>query len=260
MPGRLKSALQQGKLTRVFCVGQLCQPKLVEIVGLLGAHDAVWLDQEHVGLSTAQIEEASRAARAVGLDCFVRLTATDYATVMRPLEAGACGIMAAQVSGAAEAEQIVRWAKFHPRGCRGYNGAGVDGGYGSMSAADYAARANSDSLVILQIENATALAEVEQIAAVPDVDLLFLGPADLSQSLGILGQWEHPRLWEAVERIANAAKANGIAWGVLPWSRDAARRCVELGCTMLSLDIDVWAFRRGLEAYCNEWAEFFDRR
>src|SRR5262249_46612947 len=153
--------LKQDKLTRVFCVGQVCQPKLVEIVGLVGAHDAVWLDQEHVGLSIAQIEEATRAARGAGLDCFVRLTATDYAAVMRPLEAGACGIMAAQVSSAREAEQIVRWVKFQPRGCRGYNGAGVDGEYGSLTAAQYAARANDATLVILQIENETALQDVE---------------------------------------------------------------------------------------------------
>ena len=56
---------------------------------------------------------------------------------------------------------------------------------------------------------------------------------------------------------ANAAKAHGIHWGILPWSREAGRRCVEMGCPMLSLDIDVWAFRRGLEAYRREWAEFF---
>lgn len=257
MAGRLKEALRLNQLTRVFCLGQLCQPKLVELVGLVGAHDAVWLDQEHVGLSLAQIEEASRAARGAGLDCFVRLTATDYASVMRPLEAGACGIMAAQVGGAAEAEQIVRWAKFQPRGVRGYNGAGIDGGYGSMTAAEYAVRANDATLLLLQIENATALEEVEQIAAVPDVDVLFIGPGDLSQSLGLLGQWEHPRLWEAVERVAKAAKAHGIHWGILPWSRESARRCVALGCRMLSLDVDVWAFRRGLEAFRSDWEEFF---
>jgi 4-hydroxy-2-oxoheptanedioate aldolase len=258
MPGRLKEALRQGKLTRVFCLGQLYQPKLVEMVGMVGAHDAVWLDQEHVGLSVAQIEEASRAARVAGIDCFVRLTATDYATVARPMEAGACGIMAAQVGSAAEAEQIVRWAKFAPRGCRGYNGGGVDGGYGSMNAADYAARANAASLIVLQIENAAALDQVEAIAAVPDVDLLFIGPGDLSQSLGILGQWDHPRLWEAVERVARAAETHGTRWGILPWSRESARRSVELGCRMLSLDVDVWAFRRGLETYRREWAEFFE--
>src|SRR4051812_22301452 len=93
----LKDSLRQGKLTRVFGAGQLCYPKIIEIVGQHGGYDAVWLDQEHGGLTVGQIEESARAARGVGLDSFVRLYATDYATVMRPLEAGAGGIMAAQV-------------------------------------------------------------------------------------------------------------------------------------------------------------------
>src|SRR5207245_11094636 len=111
MAGRLRELLARGKLVKVFCVGQLCHPKIVEIVGQHGGFDAVWLDQEHVGLTIPQIEEAARAARGVGLDSFVRLYATDYATVMRPLEAGAGGVMAAQVRSAREAADVVRWAK-----------------------------------------------------------------------------------------------------------------------------------------------------
>src|SRR6516164_11652833 len=134
---RLKELLAQGKLVRVFGLGQLCHPKIVEMVGFHGGYDAVWLDQEHAGISIAQIEEAARAARGVGLDSFVRLTATDYVTVMRPLEAGAGGIMAAQVRNARQAEEIVRWTKFHPRGIRGINNTGVDGLYGKTPLAEY---------------------------------------------------------------------------------------------------------------------------
>src|SRR5438132_213108 len=142
MAKRLKQALADCKLTRVFCVGQLCAPKFVEIIGLQGGYDAIWLDQEHAGLSIQQIEDAARAARGVGLDSFVRLAATDYATVMRPLEAGAGGIMAAQVKNARQTEEIVRWARFHPQGLRGVNGTGVDGRYGTMPLKEYLTRAN----------------------------------------------------------------------------------------------------------------------
>src|SRR5688572_31140081 len=108
MGRRLKEAHAQNKLVRVFGMGQLCHPKFVEIIGQHGGYDAVWLDQEHAGLSIAQIEHACLAARAVGLDSFVRLAPTDYAAVMQPLEAGAGGIMAAQVRSAAQAEEIVQ--------------------------------------------------------------------------------------------------------------------------------------------------------
>src|SRR5262245_32863688 len=139
MPVTLKSALQGSRPVKVFCLGQLCHPKLVEMVALLGGFDAVWLDQEHVGLTLPQIEAATRAS---GIDCFVRLTATDYATVMRVLEAGASGFMAAMIRRLDEVHNLVRWARFHPAGLRGVNGTGVDGRYGMAPFGDYFRQSN----------------------------------------------------------------------------------------------------------------------
>src|SRR5437773_1180406 len=189
MGGRLRELLSRGKLVKVFGVGQLCHAKLVEIIGQQSGFDAVWLDQEHAALSIAQIEHACLAARATGLDSFVRLAPTDYATVMRPLEAGAGGVMAAQVRSADQAREVVRWAKFHPLGLRGVNGTGVDGRYGTMPPPAYFAKANAETFVAIQIEHIDAVNEVEAIAAIPDVDVLFIGPADLGQSIGLVGQW-----------------------------------------------------------------------
>jgi 2-dehydro-3-deoxyglucarate aldolase/4-hydroxy-2-oxoheptanedioate aldolase len=257
MATRIKELLAQGKLVRVFCLGQLCYPKIVEIVGLHGGYDAVWLDHEHAGLSMEQIELAVRAARWTGLDSFVRLAPTDYATVMRPLEAGAGGVMAAQVRSARQAEDVVRWAKFQPLGLRGVNGTGLDGLYGTLPQADYLRRANDDTFVVIQIEHADAVAEVEEIAALPGVDVLFVGPSDLAQSMGLAGQWDHARIWEAIERTAQAARQHGKAWAILPSDRDYARRCVDMGCRMLSLGIDVWAVQKGLKAHQADFAEYF---
>jgi 2-dehydro-3-deoxyglucarate aldolase/4-hydroxy-2-oxoheptanedioate aldolase len=253
----LKALLKQDRVIRVFALGQLCHPKLVEIVGWHGGFDAVWLDQEHVGLTIVQIEEAARAARGVGLDSFVRLAATDYATVMRPLEAGAGGIMAAMVRSAREVEEILTRAKFHPRGCRGVNGTGVDGRYGGYTAAEYFRKANAETVVGVQIEHIDAVEDVEKIAAVPDLDFLFIGPADLSQSMGLPGEWEHPKVWQAVERVARAAKDHRIPWAILPLNAAHARRCVDLGCRMLSIGIDSWVFQKGIKAFKDEYAEFF---
>ncbi len=244
-------------MLRVFALGHLCSPKLVEMIGWRGGFDAVWFDQEHAGLTMAQTEEAARAARGVGLDSFVRLNATDYATVMRALEAGAGGVMASMVKSARQAEEIVSWAKFHPRGVRGVNGTGVDGRYGTMAGPEYFRRANAETVVAVQIEHIDAVEHVERIAAVPDLDFLFIGPADLSQSMGIPDEWEHPRMWEAVERTARAAAANRLAWAILPRDAAHARRCVELGCRVLSIGMDAWAFGKGLKAVQADFAEFF---
>jgi 2-dehydro-3-deoxyglucarate aldolase/4-hydroxy-2-oxoheptanedioate aldolase len=259
MGAQLKSLLARpGRVVKVFMLGQLCHPKLVEMVAWQEGFDAVWFDQEHTGLTVTQIEDAARAARGCGLDSFVRLAPTDYAAVMRPLEAGAGGVMAAMVGGAREAEQVLTWAKFHPRGLRGVNGSGVDGRYGGYGGADYFRRANAETFVAIQIERAEALEEVERIAAVSDLDLLFVGPADLSQSLGVPGEWDHPRMVQAVERVARAAKAAGVPWGVLPRDPAHARWCVELGCRMLSVGVDSWAFRRGVQGVREDFAEFFE--
>src|SRR5215211_1733873 len=96
-----KELLRTDRVVRVCLLGQLCSPKLVEMIGHHGGFDGVWFDQEHCGLTVAQIEEAARAARGMGLDNFVRLAPTDYATVMRALEAGSGGIMAAMIKSAA---------------------------------------------------------------------------------------------------------------------------------------------------------------
>jgi 2-dehydro-3-deoxyglucarate aldolase/4-hydroxy-2-oxoheptanedioate aldolase len=252
--GHLKTLLAQGKLIKVFGVGQLCHPKIIEIIGLHGGYDAVWLDQEHAGISIEQIENASRAARATGLDSFVRLAPTDYATVMRPLEAGAGGVMAAQVRGELQARDVVHWAKFHPIGLRGVNGTGVDGRFGTIPMAEYLAKANAETFVAIQIEHIDAVREVEAIAAIPGVDVLFIGPADLGQSMGLVGQWDHPDVWQAIERVAAAAKQHHVAWAILPRNPEQARRCVDLGCRMLSIGLDVWSLQRGLASFLAEYA------
>lgn len=254
MGARIKKLLAENKLVRVFCVGQLCSPKLVEIIGFQGGYDAVWLDQEHVGLTIPQIEDAARAARGVGLDSFVRLACTDYASTMRPLEAGAGGIMAAQVRSAKEAADVVRWSKFHPQGLRGINSSGVDGRYGTIPLPEYLPKCNEEVFVAIQIEHIDAVNEVEKIAALANVDVLFIGPADLSQSMGLVASWNHPEIWSAIERVAKAARDHGIHWAILPPNLAYAQRCVDLGCRMLSLGIDTWTVQRGLKAFADEYA------
>jgi len=252
---RIKERLAKGQLVRTFLVGQLSHPKVIEMVGLSGGWDAVWIDQEHAGLTIAQIEEAARAARGVGLDSFVRLAPTDYATVMRVLEAGAGGVMAAQVRSARQAEEIVSWSKFHPRGVRGINGTGFDGQYGALPLADYIRKANAENFVSIQIEHVDALEAVEQIAAVKDVDVLCIGTADLSQSMGIPGQYEHPRVQQAIERIAQAARDHGIHWAILPFSPAHAAACRQMGCRMLVLGVDTRLVLRGIQSQLTEYCD-----
>jgi 2-dehydro-3-deoxyglucarate aldolase/4-hydroxy-2-oxoheptanedioate aldolase len=241
----------------MFGMGQLISPKLIEIVGEHGDFDALWLDGEHAGIGMKEVELATMAARAYGMDHFVRLPATDYASIMRPLEAGAGGVMVSMVRSPAEAEQAVRWAKFWPRGERGMNGGNRDGRFGLTPIAEYAPRANADTFVGIQIETASALASVAEIAAVPDVDLVFVGPADLSQVLGVPGDFENPRCLEAIEGIARACKEAGKPWGIVPRGPEYAARMRGWGCQMFVVGFDIHAFHAGIRSVKERYASFF---
>lgn len=260
MGARIKEILGRDGIVNVFGMGQLCSTKLIEIVALAGGYDAIWLDQEHSGLTMREIELASLACRAHGLDSFVRVAPTDYATVMQPMEAGAGGVMAAQIRTAAEAEQFVRWAKFHPRGLRGMTGAGIDGRFTLTPQDEYATLANRETFIAIQIETLDAVENVADIATIKDVDLLFVGPSDLAQALGLTGQFDHPRCYETIERIAAACRTAGKPWGIIARNSDYASRWVERGCRFLVLGADVILAQRGITALKQGFARFFENK
>ncbi len=245
---RIKQRLSSGEVVRLFGVGQLFSPKLVEIVGEHGGFDGLWIDAEHGGLGMKDFELATMAARAYGLDHFVRLPATDYASVMRPLEAGANGVMISMVRDAEDADRAVRWAKFWPRGERGLNGGNRDGRFGLVPTPEYVKEANERVFVGIQIETASALASVGEIARVDDVDLIFVGPADLSQVLGVPGDFENPRCLDAIEGIALACAEAGKPWGIVPRGEDYARRMRAWGCQMFVIGFDIHAVHAGIRA------------
>ena len=254
---KIKQLLAEGQVVRMFGVGQLFAPKLVEIVGEHGGFDALWLDAEHAGLNMKEIEASTMAARYYGLDHFVRQPATDYASIMRSLEAGAGGVMISMVRGPEDAEQAVRWAKFHPRGERGMNGGNRDGRFGLMPLPEYVAKANAETFVGLQIETASAIASVAELAAIPDVDLLFVGPADISQVIGVPGDFENPKCLDTIETIARACADAGKPWGIVPRGPEYAARMQGWGCKMFVLGFDIHVVHAGIRATKARYGSFF---
>lgn len=257
MAGFFKTLLAGDKLIHVFCSGRLVHPISIQMFGLAGGYDGFWLDAEHAGISTDQITMAALVGRASGLGCFLRLPVTSYATVTQALESGVDGVMAAQVASAAEAEKFVTWAKYAPRGVRGLNTQGADAQFTHKTQLELAHDANRDHFVAIQIETLGALNEVEAIAAIDDIDLLFVGPADLSQALGVLGQPEHDTMWQAIDRVAAACRQHGKAWGIVPASPSYADRCAEKGCRMITFGSDVMAMRLGVQSLKTMFASQF---
>ncbi|MBI3861500.1 MAG: host specificity protein [Planctomycetia bacterium] len=254
----IKQRLARGEVLKVAAAGRIVHHNLIQMVGVHGGFQAVWFDQEHMDYPTEKLEVGTLACRSMGMDSFVRIPPTDYAIVTRAIEAGAGGVMAAQVRSAAEAEQFVKWAKFAPRGFRGLNTAGWDARFATIPAARFAEQSNRESFVAIQIETAEALAECDQIAAIDGVDLLFLGPADMSQNLGVIGEFMHPKCLAAIDSISAACAKHKKPWGVVPVNPEYAGMCVEKGCRMLSVAADVRIINAGIESIKKAYAKFFE--
>ena len=253
----LKQKMAEGQEVRVMAVSAFPSPKLIEVAGKFGELDGVWIDQEHSGLPNQELELLLMACRAAGLDAFARLAPTDYATVMRPMEGGASGVMMAQVRSVPEVEKLVRWMKYHPEGERGLFLGSYEAEFGAKPAPQHVADSNRDRWTVIQIETAEAVECVEGIAAVEGVDCLFVGPSDLSNNLGKPGNPMDPHVLAAIERIAAAAKANGKPWGVLSKTEEFALKCRELGCQLFSIAGDLDYISRGIAATKSQFPAFF---
>lgn len=252
-----KQRLADGELVLSMAVGRVLQHNLLQMVGMTGGFHGVWLDMEHVGLTTQQLEVATLACRAYGMDSFCRVAPTDYATVTRCLEAGSGGVMAAQIFSAAQAEEFVRWAKFAPRGWRGLNTGGVDAGFTTMSAAEFTKKANAETFVLIQIETLPAVEECEAIAAIDGVDALFIGPADLSQSLGVTGQFFHEKCLAAIDKVAAACRKHKKHLAAVAFNPEHAKMLYDKGCRFISPTTDVRVFQAGLQSVKREFSDLF---
>jgi 4-hydroxy-2-oxoheptanedioate aldolase len=252
-----KQRLAAGELLRVFQIGRIPHPTAIDLFAVGGGYHGFWMDQEHSGITTEHIVTASFAARANEMDFFVRVAPEGYWVVSRSLESGAGGVMAAQITSAEHAEQFVRWSKYAPRGNRGFNTSGRDARYTHTPPGEYAEQANRNSLVVIQIETLGALDEADQIAAIDGVDMLFVGPADMSQALGHVGQFSHEKVWEAIDQVAAACAKHGKTWGTLPNGPEFADRAVEKGCKLLTLGSEVVSIRRGVAALKETFANHF---
>ena len=235
-PSRVLEKLRAGGTAS--CVKlNLCDPRAAELAAMCG-FDCVWLDREHVPNTLKDIEASIRAAAARGADTIVRVPRGGYSNLIWPLEMDAAGIMVPHVMSLADARQVARFTKFHPIGRRPLDGGNADGAYCMVPLADYLRQANEQRFVIVQIEDPEPLAELDEIAAVPGIDMLFFGPGDFSHGIGAPGQWDDPRIADARRRIADAARKHGKFAGTVAGLGDLGDLARE-GYRFLSVGADV---------------------
>lgn len=200
--------------------------------------DFLWIDLEHSPMSPESLSGHLLAARAHGIAALVRVSGSAAPWIKPVLDSGACGIIVPQVRSAQEVRQAVGDCRYPPLGHRGY-GPRVPSNYGRNGGPQYVEQANRDLFVAVQIENADALADLDQIAVVPGLDSLVIGPYDLSASLGAMGEVEHPSVISAIERIVEKARKVGLFVGAgMGPDLAYARRMIERGVQFLQVGGD----------------------
>lgn len=246
-PNRVKEILAGGGVPvghLVWEFNTLGVAKIAEAAGL----DFVMIDMEHSRFSSETIAELIGWFKATAIAPFVRVPQNLYHFIARTMDAGALGIMVANVEDAAGAKQIVDAVKYAPLGARGVGLGTPHTDYLSPDPVTYFQFANENTTVICMIESPRGLAHLDEIAATPGVDVLWVGHYDLTQAMGIPGQFDHPDFLQALRGVVAAAKRHGKAAGINPTAEHQLTQWLDLGFNVLSWGSDAAVYRDALTA------------
>ena len=242
---RVKDKMRRGVPALITCC-HFIDPSVYELVSLMG-FDGIWLDLEHHATSDETASTLMRAARVGASDIIARPAKGEFMRMGRLLEVGAQGIMYPRCESAEEAAELVRWTKFAPEGERGVDGGNPDNPYCASPMPEYLRFANENTLVITQIESPKAVDQAHAIAQVPGVDVLMLGPGDLSVLAGIPYQFENPLILNAYQQVAEAAKSAGKWWGTVSGGPEHTQKLLDLGATFICHGCDLIMVKQGME-------------
>jgi 4-hydroxy-2-oxoheptanedioate aldolase len=233
----LKERLQKGEAVFGPFVN-LCHPAVMEIAGLAGFDFAI-VDTEHGEISSDRAVDMIRAAKLSGISPIVRVYGNQPELIAKALDIGAEGVQIPQISTKAAAEAAVQAAKFSPQGDRGCNAYVRAAQYSHRNKLTYFADANKETTVIIQVEGMEGVNNIAEILTVKGMDVLFIGPYDLSASLGIPGQVEHPLLIAEVEKTMAMARKAGVAIGFFVDDVASAVKWKKRGVQYISFASDV---------------------
>ena len=235
-PSRVLRKLRSGQ--PAICVKLNTADLRVAEIACAYGFDCAWLCNEHVPTDWMILENMVRAAKLYDVDTLVRVSRGSYSDYIRPLEMDATGIMVPHLMSAADAKQVVRMTRFHPIGRRPVDGGNLDGFFCQIPHLEYLSQANRERFVMVQIEDPEPLDELDEIAAVPGIDLLFFGPGDFSHGLGIPGQYDAQEVTDARRAVAAAAKRHGKFAGTVA-SPETVRDRQKEGFQFLNVCADV---------------------
>jgi 4-hydroxy-2-oxoheptanedioate aldolase len=214
-PNRVKRILDEGGLALGTYVGGIADPQIVEIIGHAG-YDAAFIDMEHTSFDLRDVQLMVLAAERVGITPIVRTPGFDPAFILRLLDMGVQGIQVPHINDAAAAREAVKAVRYAPLGDRGMAGASRASEYGKVSMKEHMEQSNREITLAVMVEDLPALDEIDAIASTEGIDIVAVGPSDMSRALGVGGVPDHPKLGAAIDRVAEAVRKGGVARLALP--------------------------------------------
>lgn len=212
-PNIVKQALREGRVQLGTGFWQFRSEDALRTLAAAG-FDWAFIDTEHGNFSTETIQDLARIAVRTGISPIVRVAELQYSLVARALDCGAEGIIFPRVEEPALLEQAVSWTKFPPVGVRGCGIGAFNYDYEPVSIPQIIEHANTHNMVVLQIETKRAFEACDELLSVPHIDAVLVGPVDLSISLGIPGEFDHPVLIATITKIADCCRRHGVAPGI----------------------------------------------
>jgi len=229
---RVKTALNAGKTVIGTGLGITANPNVVRLLAGVG-YDFLFIDIEHNLISPENLMTVVQMARACNISCMVRVQDTEYHLLANTLDSGADGLIVPRVESKTQAECIVAYSKFPPQGVRGC---------GTTAPLDFnrqgewgpaLAWLNDQSLIATQVESMKALDTLPEMLQVPGIDLIVVGPLDLSINLGVPGQFNHPKFVTAVERVIQICQTHNVPSGIVLATPEALKPWWEKGMRFL---------------------------
>jgi 2-keto-3-deoxy-L-rhamnonate aldolase RhmA len=233
-PNRTKQLLNDGQVALGSGLGQFRSPEIPKLYAAAGL-DWTFIDTEHGGFDLETVQDLVRTSLLTPLTPIVRVADLQYSLIARALDMGAEGIIFPRVESPELLARAISWTKFPGQGVRGFGLGAPQVGYKNHSFQEIIDHLNANVLVVLQIETQTALDRCDELLAVPGVDIVMVGPADLSISLGVPGQFDHPQMIEAVSGVIECCRRHSIHPGIqcrtLPMAKAWQRRGMKfIGC------------------------------
>lgn len=252
-PSRVLRKLRAGQIVSCFKLN-LDTARAAEMAAIAG-YDCIWSDMEHIATDWSLLESQIWAAKAGDSDVMVRVARGGYSDYIRPLELDAAGIMVPHIMSLEDAKRVVWMTRFHPVGRRPMDGGNADAAFCNVPLDEYFEQANRERFVAIQIEDPEPLDELDEIAALEGIDIIFFGPGDFSQGIGAPAEWNHPRILDTRKRIADACLAHGKFAGV-PATVDNIDEIIALGYRFIGFGADVL----GIKGYCDRLMCEFHKR